>query len=119
MLSENTGFARDYSRQAYTGYRNSAELMFPVAETDNRLKNKELVIGVVMEGTSKAYPFRSLREILSPVTDEVAGTEIQVHYDHESESAFVTDSNGKHLTAVTMYWFAWYAFHPETVVFER
>jgi hypothetical protein len=40
-----------------------------------------------------------------------------VHYDKEANAARITTESGDELTGSTMYWFAWYAFHPNTEVF--
>jgi hypothetical protein len=34
------------------------------------------------------------------------------------QSAFATGASGKVLPTTLLYWFAWYAFHPQTLVFE-
>lgn len=48
VLSLNTGFVRDYSEgAAYREYFATDELMFSVPKLDNRLKNKDEVLGLV------------------------------------------------------------------------
>jgi len=55
VLSEETGFNRDYSRDPYAGYSTSARIMFPTANTSDRFPPKEPVLGVELNGARKAY----------------------------------------------------------------
>jgi aspartyl protease family protein len=48
----------------------------------------------------------------------INGSPVTVHYDWGSNSARAFDADGEQLPAMTGFWFAWYAFHPETAVFE-
>ena len=36
----------------------------------------------------------------------------------KAKSARIEDKQGNVLPAITMFWFAWYAFHPDTSVYE-
>ncbi|MFN8006800.1 MAG: DUF3179 domain-containing protein [Terriglobia bacterium] len=63
VLSLNTGFRRDYDQNPYQTYYASDELMFPVPKyIKNKLRNKERVIGLELNGVSKAYPFSRLKK---------------------------------------------------------
>src|SRR6266404_2111376 len=42
VLSAETGFNRDYSRDPYAGYESSSRIMFPTVHTSNRFPAKEL-----------------------------------------------------------------------------
>jgi hypothetical protein len=59
-----------------------------------------------------------LKQMRSPVADQVNGRRITVRFNAQSRSASVVDENGKPIPSVTAYWFAWYAFHPDTQVFK-
>ena len=50
--------------------------------------------------------------------DPVALASPQPWLDALSQSAFATDASGEVLPTTLLYWFAWYAFHPQTLVFE-
>jgi len=43
--------------------------------------------------------------------------EITVLWDQQNSAARVLDSDGELLPAVQAFWFAWFAFHPDTKVF--
>lgn len=117
VMTEKTGHNRRYDRNAYAGYRSSPDLMFPVAKKNGKVANKEWIIGIEIKGETKAYPFSELSKHPSPIEDVVNGVRIQILYNTENKSAKITDKNGNLLPALTMYWFAWYAFHPETKIF--
>jgi len=118
VLSTDTGYARDYDRDPYAGYENSRRVFFPVKNSSKQYHPKEWVIGITVGEEAKAYPFSELAKKSSPIMDTVKGRMIQVHYDDASKTAFMTDTMGKPIPSITGFWFAWYAFHPETQVYE-
>lgn len=82
------------------------------------LDGKDQVPGLVRNGEAKAYPFAELsRAGKREIRDQLSGRELRVEFDWANESARVFDDTGKQLPAVTSFWFAWYAFHPDTEVF--
>ena len=119
VLTENTGFQRDYSRSPYQGYEQSAQLYFDVAHKDDRFHPKESVIGIEIDGQFKAYPFSELEKRKnSRFKDQFQGKELLINYHPDSRSATITNEQGEELPALTTFWFAWYAFHPETEVYQ-
>ncbi|MEM9917214.1 MAG: DUF3179 domain-containing protein [Bacteroidota bacterium] len=109
---------RDYSQKAYAEYEQSGRLMFPVNHRDKRLPEKALVIGIEINGQFKAYAFRKLRKHKKEVLEDTFnGQKLQIHYNSKGRYARITDESGKILPAVSMYWFAWSAFHPETALY--
>jgi len=60
VLSTDTGHERDYTRDPYDGYEQSARLMFEVQRLDSRIFMKEWVLGLSLDGRHKAYPFDRL-----------------------------------------------------------
>jgi len=117
VLSEDTGYARDYSRDPYAGYDVNPLILFPVANSSSRFDSKEVVLGVEVGGERKAYPFAELAKTGGEVIDTIGGRGIRVLYDPRHRTARVLDASGKELPGVMAYWFAWYAFYPEGEVF--
>jgi len=74
VLSAKTGYARDYSGQAYASYERSNETMFPVKWSRPELPKKSWVIGVIVNSQPKAYALDDLTS-QKHVEDNVAGTE--------------------------------------------
>jgi hypothetical protein len=117
VLTENTGYTRNYSRDPYAGYDVNPIIYFPVKNSSSRFDNKEVVLGLEVGGKHKAYPFTELAKTEGVVVDTVGGREVRVAYDAKHRTARVVDANGKELPSVISYWFAWYAFYPHGEVF--
>lgn len=118
VLSDDTGYIRNYDRDPYEGYESSDRLMFGVKATNQKYHSKEKVIGIQLGKVTKAYPFSELGKTKSPVKDILGKTPISIFYDRKSKTAIIRDEKGRELPSVVGFWFAWYAFHPETQVFS-
>jgi hypothetical protein len=120
VLSDKTGFSRDYSRNPYQGYEKSRTLYFQVNnKAPATYHPKEEVIGVEFEGVFKAYPFVELdKQGLSKFEDTVKGIHITIVWDSVNRSVKLYDNNGDRIAGVQGFWFAWFAFHPDTLVFK-
>jgi len=56
VVSENTGFSRNYGTYPYGSYRtNHSSLLFPVNHNDSRVNSKERVLGLFAGDETKAY----------------------------------------------------------------
>ncbi|MEW6209498.1 MAG: DUF3179 domain-containing protein [Acidobacteriota bacterium] len=76
VLSLDTGFKRDYRPgAAYSEYFASPDLMFPAPGRDNRLRPKEEVFALTVNGQPKAYALNRLRD-RGVLNDEVAGEKL-------------------------------------------
>jgi len=116
VLSENTGFTRNYEASPYAQYLTNDRLMFSVSESNDALPKKALVLGVQVGDQFKAYPFSRLNP--SDLTiDTFNGEEIRIDYDQTSDTAWL-ENTSSHVKSTRLFWFAWYAFHPETEIFE-
>ncbi|MEN8129423.1 MAG: DUF3179 domain-containing protein [Pseudomonadota bacterium] len=119
VLSQDTGFTRDYHRSPYAGYETSRELFFPVKFRARGYHPKERVLGLGIGGRHKAYPFAELSKTTGTVRDRVAGKDIEIRFDAEHQTATAVDETGRELATVIAYWFAWYGFHPETDIYTH
>ena len=120
VLSDETGHFRDYTRNPYAGYESSRTLYFAV---NNRAPDtyhpKELVIGLDFDGVYKAYPFVELEKNGKPrFTDNINGNQITVQWDSENRSVTILNSAGEEIAGIQGFWFAWFAFHPDTEVYR-
>lgn len=118
VLSDNTGFTRDYNRTPYAGYEHTERLFFPVSKQDSRYTNKTLVLGLEQDGKAKAWPFPELAKSTGMITDSFAGEVVQIKYDHETQVAVALDEQGGALPAIRAFWFAWYSFYPFTDIYK-
>lgn len=118
VLSRNTGNARDYNRNPYSGYDESPLLFFPVEFMSRAYHPKERVIGVELDGVAKAYPFAELAKLgdNGVLEDQLGSVPVMIQYDAEQRDGKVLLGD-KELVSTNLFWFAWFAFHPQTEVF--
>lgn len=117
VLSTETGHRRDYTSTPYQGYETSSALYFPVSNVRRDYHPKELVIGLELNGTVKAYPFAELSQGPDRLRERLAGKNITVEFDPANRTGRVLDEQGMEVPTTIAYWFAWTAFHPDTEVF--
>lgn len=116
VMTTHTGHERNYARNPYKWYESSNELLFPVSRANEMLPLKEKVVGIEVAGNFRAYPFSMMPGGNSELSDFFNGQEVRIAFNPETNSARVTDHYGREIPSATMYWFAWYAFHPDTDV---
>ncbi len=117
-LSTQTGHSRNYERDPYEGYASSRDIMFDVNRQNPVYHPKEWVVGVETGGKTKAYAFSALPKNGKPVEDKIGGTPVKIVYNPKARSARVFAKDGKEIPSVTGFWFAWFAFHPDTLIYE-
>ena len=117
VLSTDTGFRRNYKESPYSGYGRDGRLYFPVAEENSRYGRKSTVLGLEISGQFKAYPFDELNRGPAQFADEFQGRHFDVIYDRKNETAQIVDSDGNEVPTLLAFWFAWYAFHPDTEIY--
>lgn len=113
VLSTDTGYNRNYGGEAYAAYFASDQPLFPVPHTRQELPHMAWVIGVIIDGESKAYPVNEFPES-GTIKDEIGKTRIVVRYNAKSRHPQVTNSQGDTIPSVMVFWFAWQAFYPQT-----
>lgn len=119
VLSEKTGYYRDYDKNPYDGYEKSRSIYFKVNNTaPDDYHPKEMVLGVEIAGVFKAYPFIELiKNEKKEFNDRVGGKDITVVFNEKSKSGKIFDRNNKEIPSLLSFWFAWFAFHPETLIY--
>lgn len=117
ILSRDTGYTRDYTRDPYKSYYLSDDLYFPVGTKDVRLGAKAVVIGLAIGGVSKAYPELTLAKGTT-ITDVVGEATLEIQMDDDGFLTIENIATGERIPWERGFWFAWYAFHPETQVYS-
>jgi len=118
VLSNNTGHRRNYRVDPYADYARSGKLISPVTRTSDRYRRKEVVMGLEIDGRFKAYPFKELSDSPANFSDSFADATFTVEFDDRNDTARILNSDGDEIATTIAYWFAWYAFHPDTDVYE-
>jgi hypothetical protein len=117
VLSDDTGYNRNYAIDPYEGYYRVAGIMFPVGDVRQDLAAKDRVLGIQIKKTAKAYPLKWLQANPGIHKDQLAGETIAIQVDTNGEIVSVRNQKGEAVDATYAYWFAWQAFHPATQVF--
>ena len=118
VLNFDTGYERNYTRNPYAGYDKSDQLYFPIEFRAQGFHPKEKVIAIELNGSARAWPFVELRKTSGVVTDVLAGNSLRVEFDAEHNAARIMNEKGSPLAAVTLFWFAWSGFYPQTEVYR-
>lgn len=118
LLSEASGPNKNYSHNPYGAYETSEQLWFPIEHKSDVLPAKERVLGLSINGVDIAYPYSELTKSAARFEDLVAGRYVTIVWSPASRSAYVLDSEGRQLPTVSAYWFAWFGFHPQTLIYR-
>jgi hypothetical protein len=118
VLSQDTGFSREYGRDPYGNYYEDSFLIFPVENEDKRIHAKTVIFGIEIDGIYKAYKEEDLKK-LKTINDNVAGIDIRIERKDSGVVKIINLENDNEIVKERDFWFAWYAFHPETLVYEN
>src|SRR5215469_12153585 len=123
VLSLDTGYKRDYGLDPYRDYVEEGTPTFRRSQDDKPSKDKlrpmEPVLGIEVGGIQKAYPFSVLKKKPREFEDRLGGKILLIHFDQDSKTAYVTGQSGEVLPSVTVFWFAWHDFFPQTQVLAK
>ena len=117
VLSQDTGMDRNYGRDPYGSYYEDSFLIFPVDNEDNRIHPKTPILGIEIDGKYKAYQEDQIRS-LGLINDNFNGIDIRIESDESGIIKITNTETGKEITRERDFWFAWYAFHPDTELYE-
>jgi hypothetical protein len=112
-----TGSLRYYDREPFTGYEKRGQIFFPLEHEDNRYHPKERVVGIEVHGHHKVYPYKELMKVEGGMEDKVGEQPLWIHYSPHKDFVAVQTPEGKTWPHITLFWFAWLAFHPQSEVF--
>ncbi len=117
VLSQDTGHSRNYGQDPYGSYYEDSSLFFPVENEDTRIHPKDVIFGIELDGVHKAYRESDLLEAGNRITDTIGEVDIIVEKDAAGIVTVMNTNTGKEIIKERDFWFAWYAFHPETLVY--
>ena len=118
VLSFDTGHSRNYSRDPYESYYRERRGMFrSFFKAGPGEEEKEIVAGVEVGGSAKAYPIDTLRQ-LRKTTDTVGGQKVTIIYDESTDSISVKTEKGEEIEPIVVYWFVWKGIHPNSGLYR-
>ena len=117
VLSTDTGFRRNYRVNPYPNYSSSGQIYFPVNHSSRLYSRKSIVLGLEVDGKFKVYPFDELEKVPDHFDDGFQGRQFEVQFDEKNGTARIIGGDGKEIPTTLAFWFAWYAFHPDSAVF--
>ena len=129
VLSTDTGYSRNYNQSPYGNYDQNRSIYFPLSAKSNQYHPKERVLGVCIKQRCKAYPFVELvRSGKRSITDTFASQRLIINFDpdnrdgqvlsHAGNVGEVGSSTANLVASVNSFWFAWFAFHPQTEIYK-
>ena len=119
VLSTDTGMNRDYGRDPYGSYYEDSLLFFPVDNSDDSIHPKTVIYGLEIDSVYKAYIEEDIVIAGGSISDTVAGRSIVVSRDSSGIVTITDVESGEELVKERDFFFAWYAFHPNTLVYGR
>lgn len=118
VLSQDTGFARDYNQYPYGAYEQNDELYFGVKNLNKKLQIKTVVYGIEVDGKSKAYP-AGIFDRSDFIEDSFGNTKLKLQKKASGEIEVINLQTNKKIIPLRLFWFAWAAFHPNTEIYSE
>lgn len=118
VLSKQTGHTRPYGNDPYGSYYEDSFLMYPVEHEDDRVHPKTVVFGIEVGGVYRAYREEDLLD--NPLIEEtVNGVPLRVERGADGTVLVMNIETNVEIVKERDFWFAWYAFHPETTLYKK
>jgi cytochrome c biogenesis protein CcdA len=115
IQSDDTGYARDYSRNPYAGYDQSDGFYFSPSEIDARYPPKEIFVAFTLNDTRVAAPWLAFEDGRRYETD-VDGERVALT---KTDGALVISAaDGSEIPFYFEMWFSWAVQNDEGVVFD-
>lgn len=113
VLSLDTGYPRSYASDPYLDYYAQQSGFRSFFKLGPGEKEKELVVGIELDGTARAYPLEMLRQ-RGEIRESLDGTELRLRFDSKTDNLQVTKADGSKVSHMVAYWFVWKGIHPAT-----
>lgn len=119
VVTFQTGHRRDYRKNPYGEYFANQKLSFPVTSRDQRLSDKTKIVGVKIDKQTWAYPISRVSGARGGRIEEmIAGHRLILQCDSNTGRVAIVEAPPE-AQIVHTFWFAWAAFHPQTLVYEN
>jgi hypothetical protein len=95
VLSESTGYNRNYRISPYGDYKTNSAILYPLNNNDDRLDGKERVLGVLLDEKSKAYSIKKFGTSITLIHDNFNGQELVIAGSQEKNFVVAFRSNAR------------------------
>lgn len=111
-----------YSSDPYGDYyTTNDDIYFPLNNVDNRLENKDFVLGILIDGKTKAY-YPPAIKAKGEIEDAFAGKTLIVRYESSIDAVRIfekkADGELERINPFANFWFSWVAVHPDTELYK-
>ena len=117
VLSNDTGFNRQYGKDPYGNYYEDSFLFFEVDEKDDRVHPKTVVYGIKIGEQYKAYREDDVAN-KKEIKDRVGDVNIKITRDNTGVVKIINQDTNEEVVKERGFWFSWYAFHPNTDLYQ-
>lgn len=121
VLSKETGATRFYGQDPYGDYYTTPGTYFPVSKKDDRLADKDFVLGILVNNKAKAYWPEAIKKVGS-IEDRFGEKIIVAKYEKDTDVVrlFEKKSDGtfERINPFGAFWFSWVAAHPDTELYK-
>jgi len=118
VLSQETGYVRAYGRDPYGSYYEDSFIWFPVENRDDRIHPKTVIFGIEVDGVFKAYKEKDLEDVRI-IEDSIGKVGIRIERDDAGSVHITNLETAEEIVPQRGFWFAWYAFHPDTQLYTK
>lgn len=123
VLSDQTGFLRDYQQSPYQSYFESEALMFPAKVTrtpKDRFQNKDMIVVVQVADQKKGYAVKDVAAMGGELIARLGGRKIRLRHLPEADALEVTYADGKggRPSVAYLYWFSLRSILPDVAIFD-
>lgn len=106
--------SKDKISDRYKDYRSSDKVMFG-GKNDPRLKPKRVIYGTVYNDQAIAFDLELIK-LKKEFDYEILGQVLKISYSSDGTVEIKELSTNNTLSAQRSFWFAWYTFHPNTLL---
>jgi hypothetical protein len=109
--------SKENIKDRYKDYRNSDKVMFG-GKNDPRLNPKRVIYGVVFQGQALAFDFELIKS--NKITEYAINNQtLLVEYAKDGTVEIKEKSSRAKLHVQRSFWFAWFTFHPNTLLIKE
>jgi glutaredoxin-related protein len=119
VLSQETGMSRSYGTDPYGSYYENSLLFFSVENEDDSIHPKTVIYGIEIDGKYKAYIEEDIIDAGGKIEDTFAGVDLVILRDSSGIVSVVDKDSESEIVKERDFFFAWYAFHPDTEVYGK